>query len=188
MRSATLLLVSLFLFACDREPVAPDMPDMAVPALGATHETVVFTIYNLQWYTAMDCLGYTTRPAVPGDGVHWTASSLTYIDNYLYLPHDQLPHDRWYAVWSDDLQFETPGGDVWRSVANTYNIVGVTKLYDPVLWILATNHMHEHLIFENAASGARLKITNSHQLAINAQGEVKVENDQWTCRLTRPGK
>jgi hypothetical protein len=191
MRSATLLLVPLFLFACDREPVAPE--GEGTPQLGATHETLPFTVYDLDWYTSMPCLGYhspdPTCPSCPDlpNAVHWTAGWVAYNDMYLYLPHDQRPHNRWTAVISDDVQFETPTGDVWKPVPNIYNFVGWASLDEVIPWIPASASQHEQLVFERT-DGARMKITHTNHMVTNGTGELVVENSVWDCNLTRPGK
>jgi hypothetical protein len=190
MRRAALLLVPLFLFACDREPVAPDV----TPTLGATLETLVYTIPDMDWYTSMPCLGYMSPDpscpscaADPDHAVHWTASGLTLTDMYLYLPHDQPVHNRWKAQWSDDLQFETPGGDVWKPVPNIYNFNGWATLYDPVNWSPAHVNAHEQLVFERS-DGARMKIKNYNHLFFDEEGNPTVRMQVWDCMLTRPGK
>jgi hypothetical protein len=115
MRSLRLALIPLLLAACaDRDPVAPDID--APPMLGATHASAVTTIPDMEWYTPMDCLGYDGW--TPPNAVHWTASWIKIFNYDLYLPNGKLAHGRGYAEWSDDMQFETPSGDLWESVEN----------------------------------------------------------------------
>ena len=181
MRRAALLLVPMFLFACDREPAAPDV----APQLSATHETVLTTIPDMDWYTAMPCLGYSSRDWP--DAVHWTASWVKITDHYLYLPHDQLPHDGYTVEWSDDLQFETPTGDIWKPVPNIYNFHATATLYDPVAWVPAHLNAHEQLVFERA-DGARMKIKNYNHIFFDEEGTPTVRMAVWDCMPTRPGK
>ena len=122
-----------------------------------------------------------TRPAV-----HWTASWVAYNDMYLYLPHGQRPHNRWRAVISEDVQFETPTGEVWKPVPNIYNFVGWASLYEVVPWIPASASQHEQLVYERT-DGARMKITHTNHMVTDGTGELVVENAVWDCSLTRPG-
>jgi hypothetical protein len=96
-------------------------------------------------------------------------------------------HNRWKAQWSDDLQFETPGGDVWKPVPNTYNFNGWATLYDPVSWLPAHLNTHEHLVFERS-DGARMKIKNFDHLFFDEEGNPTVRMQAWDCILTRPGR
>jgi len=181
MRRVALLLVPMVLLACEREPVAPDIG----PQLRATHETIEWTSPDQDWYTAMPCLGYDSRDWP--DAVHWTASWIKITDMYLYLPHDQLPHDRYTVEWSDDLQFETPTGDIWKPVPNIYNFNATTTLYDPVAWVPAQVNAHEQLVYERS-DGARMKIKNSNHLIFDEDGNATVRMAVWDCMPTRPGK
>ena len=176
MRYLRLAMVPLLLAACDQQPVAPEID--APPALRATHESFVLEIPVTPWYTAMDCLGYDSWE--PPDAVYWTASWLKISVNLLYLPNGELAKDREFAEWSDDLRFETPEGEVWESVDNIY--VGVINATP------STYRLTELLVFENPATGARLKLTDTANLTVNAHGDVMVDRATWSCKLTRPGK
>jgi hypothetical protein len=181
MRYLRLMLVPLVFAACaEQAAVAPDID--ATPMLGATHDPSVITVSDLSWYTEMDCLGYNDRTQ-EGDRVYWTASWVKIFDDYLHLPNGKPSHLREYAEWSDDLQFEEPTGVLWETVDNVYTTMNTMKLSDPM-----TTHFHESAWFENAATGARLKMINTNQVSVNAHGDVRVSPYRWGCILTRPGK
>jgi len=180
VRYLRLILLPLVLVACDQQPAEPDTD--LTPSFAASHDVSEITIPDMAWYTEMDCLGYYDRTQ-EGDRVSWTASWLKIFDNYLHLPKGQSSHLREYAEWSDDLQFEEPSGDVWETVDNAYTAMIVMKLSDP-----GTMHFHEFAVFENPATGARLKMINTNQMSVNAHGDVMVAEKYWGCKLTRPGK
>ena len=153
MRRATLLLVPLFLLACDRDPVQPST-DLA-PSLSATSVREVFVdqfdfpAYNacldedMQLYVVLQARSQTVTTAKETHfSIHWRF----------------LDGTRLVGSTTNDVWLPVPG-DHGRQIAMASGDFTV----------------HERLVFHNPTTGMVLEWSSSITFVINARGEVKVD-------------
>jgi hypothetical protein len=168
MRKATLLLVPLFLFACDREPVAPEIT--SGPDLSATSE----------WSESSTFIDYYQRfpgllATCVGEELHLTGT-ITITHHYVTRPNGEVL-DNWGLEAHDDWQMvgETTG-EVWRVQTPGFD-VGVNR---PGSYV-----QKERFVFENQTTGVVLDSPFLVVYVTNAAGEVKVDKmlaDKCTLR------
>jgi hypothetical protein len=161
MRRSLIALVPLLALACDREPVAPDVPDSIIaPEFSATSEWTE-EIYDMDWSWYFDCVD---------DFIYWTGS-VTIREHYVTRPDGSV---RVYGkINYDDSQFIGETSGLWLPVAGTHNHYGGDFGVDED-WILVMR-----ITLENQQTGAVMDVPSKLHFVLTGNGSMKVIHELW---------
>jgi hypothetical protein len=161
-----LLIVPLLLFACDREPVAPNV-DVA-PQFAATSEWIEYTSYSPEgdvfWYAP--CIDDYVDEIGP---VH--------VKRHRVIQDDGVAVVRWNVRWGSDFIIRgTVTGD-WYAVPGSHNNVITTANVG--------YHQSRTLrwVFKNATTGMVIDWSWRWTFVMNANGEWTVQRDVAPCKV-----
>lgn len=177
MRKAILFLVPMFLFACDRQPVEPDItPTLAAASSEWLNWDFVYPEEGLDWGPV---------PCLPGAPTAIAFGSVG-IREHLVAKPDGLVKDRWSnPYFSDDFHLEI-AGDTWRIIFGNRHAI---EYYDGD-WvdgefvsegILATIGGISMMNFRSDATGAVLRTHAKWTFKWDADGNVLFERFWERC-------
>jgi hypothetical protein len=162
MRRSLIALVPLLALACDREPVAPDVPDSIIaPEFSATSEWTE-GIYEMDWPWYAPCVD---------DDIHWTGS-VTFREHVVTRPDGSV----WVngKINYDDSRFTGEKTGLWLAVAGTYNRYGGEDPAPSGNWVMGTR-----LTLENQQTGAVMDVPAKVHLVLTGNGSVKDIHLVW---------
>jgi hypothetical protein len=164
MRRLAIALVLLFLFACDREPVAPEI----APEFAAAEVEWVSGSVDVDYIRYCPCLGEDMR----------LVGTTSYKQRWLTKPDGSMTLHVFSRVADDWQMIGQVSGDVWETVPGNH----ASNIYDIPAWsgFIAVT---ERFVFRNAETGVVLDWPFRAHYSYNAAGELKVGYIAEPCRF-----
>jgi hypothetical protein len=171
MRKLAFTLIPLLVVACDREPVAPDIP----PDFSATSKWMeseyVIPVEGANWGPA-SCL--------PGSPDKIAFGSLVLREHTVVSPGGRLL-DNWTISFSDDFRLEI-ASDTWWAIDSRLERRGV-ELYDGSWDRPRTLIGHHFMVFQSEATGALLYDRIQWTFMWDQDGNMTMERVALTCAV-----
>ena len=164
MRRAALLLVPLFLFACDRAPVAPDI----APEFAAADVTWESGSLDVDYILYCPCLGEDMR----------LVGTTDYKRHVVTKPDGTARGHSFTTVRDDWQMIGQVSGDVWVTVNANHS----SNVFEVPAWSGFIT-LNERFVFRNVATGVVLDWPFKAHYSYNAAGELKVGFIAEPCRF-----
>jgi hypothetical protein len=174
MRRAALLLVPLFLFACDREPTGPTSG--VDPTFSASSEWTEYTYpYPVEGWNwgPVECL--------PGSPDAIAFGTVIIREHIVTTPKGRMVDRFWNPGWSED-HYLLIEGDVWALDKMVRH--GILMFEGDVM--VQVHQSNPLFRYTNQRTGAQLDWTMNGQLRFDEQGQPLFERWWGQCRVVTP--